>query len=82
MSSHLSLFAQVSIGSLFIREYKSNALPYIKVDSTHARRPSGEVVEVNAGVLVFTAYPKADNQPIAVDLATQEVKAVAWLLKE
>ena len=53
MSSHL--FQALPIGALFFREpFNPNENPSFKSDATHARKPNGDVVEVNGGVLVFT----------------------------
>lgn len=58
MNSHLLLFKQVPVGALFFRDpFNERENPSIKEDDNHARKPNGDVVEVNGGVLVFTLKP-------------------------
>ena len=53
MNSHL--FQALPIGALFFRDpFNQSENPSIKEDDNHARKPNGDVVEVNGGVLVFT----------------------------
>ena len=74
---HSHLFQALPIGALFFRDpFSQSENPSIKVDSDHARKPNGEVVEVNGGVLVFTgshtpAVIEPEFLPAAIEIITQ-----------
>ena len=75
MNSHL--FQALPIGALFFRDpFSQLENPSIKVDDTHARKPSGDVVEVNGGVLVFTGALKIKEQPIPVSFPVRILERV------
>ena len=67
MNSHL--FLSLPIGALFFRDpFSERENPSIKVDDDHARKPSGDVVEVNGGVLVFTGAKVVIKTSISVQV--------------
>jgi hypothetical protein len=69
MSHKLELFSQVQIGGLFIRDPFNGGLPSIKINDNQARKPSGEIVTVNAGVLVFTPNTPQTDEVFAIGIA-------------
>lgn len=67
MKSHL--FLALPIGALFFRDpFSQRENPSIKVDDDHARKPNGDVVEVNGGVLVFTGAKVIIRTPITIQV--------------
>ena len=70
MNSHL--FQALPIGALFFRDpFNQSENPSIKVDSDHARKPNGDVSEVNGGVLVFTGAHVIVRQPVPVTIKVE-----------
>lgn len=62
------LFQTLPIGTLFFRNpFNKLENPSIKVDDNHARKPSGNVIEVNGGVLVFTHPVSVVSIPLGLD---------------
>ena len=70
--NNLKLFLQLPIGALFFRDpFDGQENPSVKVDDDHARKPNGEVVKVNGGVLVFTSSKPQDSEVFAIGEAQE-----------
>jgi hypothetical protein len=71
MSHQLLLFSQVKIGGLFFRNVPDGSEnPSIKINDNQARKPNGDIIEVNSGVLVFTHGTPQTDEVFAVGIAS------------